>query len=147
MRRFAALAASLVALFSLTGLRGGPDAASHPARAAQTVRVTIVFQCEGTRSVSPWIARLAPGDSIEWVLDPSSDITEFEIRKKRALQGWPFASAHPARGRPGAPAFGREMRRGASGRYAYDIVTRCPGPGGSMRPAVIDPDIIIDAGT
>lgn len=122
-----------------------PVAADDAPRARKTVTVTIVFQCDGTRSVSPWQARLEQGDDIEWVLDPSSDVTEFDIQKKRLIGGWPFRSEHPALGRRGENARGREMRENQRGKkYSYDIVAQCPGPGNSMRREIIDPDIIID---
>jgi hypothetical protein len=143
MRRPTLLVALPIALLAAVG---ATLPASRPASAAsaETLTVTIVFQCEGTRSVSPWISRIKQGDQIEWVLDPSSDVTEFEIRKKRALGRWPFQSELPARGRPGTPAVGNNMRLDARGTYAYNIEAMCPGPGGSMRKAVIDPDIIVD---
>lgn len=134
--------AALVGAAALSTPPAQPSA--DPTARRATVTVTIVFQCEGTRSVSPWRVRLQQGDEIEWVLDPSSDVPSFEIRKKRALQRWPFGSPHPPRGRPGEPARGTGMRPATSGTYPYDIVAPCPGPGNSTRNAVIDPDIIID---
>lgn len=146
MRRLQQLATlSLGLALGLLALPSAPAGADDAPRVPKTVTVTIVFQCDGTRSVSPWQAHLAQGDEIEWVLDPSSDITEFEIQKKRLLGGWPFRSEHPALGRPGQSARGREMREGLSGKtFRYDIVGKCVGPGGSERKEVIDPDIIID---
>lgn len=143
LRRPVLLVALPVAVIAAVGATL-PAAHPAPTRTAETLTVTIVFQCDGTRSVSPWIARINQGDDVEWVLDPSSDVTEFEIRKKRALGRWPFQSELPARGRPGTPAAGNNMRTDARGTYAYNIEAMCPGPGGSMRKAVIDPDIIVD---
>ncbi len=134
-----------VAALALTALPSAPIAADDAPRLRKTVTVTIVFQCDGTRSVSPWQAHLDQGDDIEWVLDPASDVTEFEIQKKRLIGGWPFRSEHPALGRKGENARGREMREYQQGKkYSYDIVAQCPGPGGSTRREIIDPDIIID---
>lgn len=113
-------------------------------QAPQSVTVTIVFQCAGTRSVTPWNARVAQGGEVEWVLDPSSDVAEFEIKKKRTLQRWLFQNEASHRGRRDQPARGRQMRSGAQGRHAYNIEAQCPGPGGSTRTEVIDPDIIVD---
>lgn len=133
------------AALALAVLPSAPVGADDAPRVRKTVTVTIVFQCDGTRSVSPWQAHLDQDDEIEWVLDPSSDINEFEIQKKRLIGGWPFRSEHPARGRRGESARGREMREDQSGKtYRYDIVADCPGAGGSTRREVIDPDIIID---
>lgn len=141
LRRLSLFVALPLALVAAVGVTLPADPVPP---AADTIAVTIIFQCEGTRSVSPWNARLKQGDQIEWVLDPSSDVAEFEIRKKRALGRWPFQSELPARGRPGDPAVGNNMRMDARGTYAYNIEAMCPGPGGSMRKAVIDPDIIVD---
>lgn len=133
------------AALALTALPSAPIAADDAPRVRKTVTVTIVFQCDGTRSVSPWQAHLEQGDDIEWVLDPASDVTEFEIQKKRLIGGWPFRSEHPALGRRGENARGREMRENQQGKkYSYDIVAQCPGAGGSTRREIIDPDIIID---
>lgn len=146
MRHPLALVGLPLAALAFTGLFAPGSAAEEAAPVARraTVTVTIVFQCNGTRSVTPWRAQLRQGDDIEWVLGAGSDVPSFEIRKKRALQRWPFGSDHPARGQPGQPARGTGMRPNANGTYPYDIVAPCPGPGGSTQMAVIDPDIIID---
>lgn len=146
MRRLLlSLALPMGAALALAALPGGPLSADDTPAVRKTVTVTIVFQCDGTRSVSPWQAHLDQDDEIEWVLDPSSDVNEFEIQKKRIIGGWPFRSEHPALGKKGENARGREMRENQSGKtYRYDIVAQCPGPGGSTRREVIDPDIIID---
>jgi hypothetical protein len=144
-RRFVFALFPALAALALTALPSAPVAADDAPRVRKTVTVTIVFQCDGTRSVSPWQAHLDQGDDIEWVLDPSSDVEEFSIEKKRLIGGWPFRSEHPALGRRGESARGREMRENQSGKtYRYDIVAQCPGPGNSTRREVIDPDIIID---
>ncbi len=140
------ISAAFAALFSLV-LIGATRSTSAPGAqqgGAQTHTVTIVFQCAGTRSVSPWELRIRQGDNVDWVLDESSDVDEFEIVKKRALQRWIFDDGRPARGRRGEPARGRDMRQNARGTHAYNIEAMCPGPGGSMQKAVIDPDIIVD---
>ncbi len=144
-RRFVLAALPAFAALGLALLPSVPVAADNAPRVRKTVTVTIVFQCDGTRSVSPWQAHLEQGDDIEWVLDPSSDVDAFEIQKKRLIGGWPFRSEHPALGRKGEKARGREMRDNQQGKtYRYDIVAQCPGPGGSTRREIIDPDIIID---
>jgi hypothetical protein len=140
------LSAAFAALFSLALLgaaRGRTDPALQQG-GAQTHTVTIVFQCGGTRSVSPWQLRIRQGDNVDWVLDDASDVTEFEIVKKRTLQRWIFDDGRPSRGRRGEPARGRGMRQNARGTHAYNIEAMCPGPGNSMQKAVIDPDIIVD---
>ena len=143
LRVSATLAAcAIVGLLAI--VRSVPVAAAEQGQAARVVTVTIVFQCAGTRSVSPWEVHVDQGDEIDWVLDPSSDVTDFEIKKKRVLQRWLFQNDHPARGRRDDPARGRQMRGGSDGTHAYNIEAPCPGPGGSTRVEVIDPDIIVD---
>lgn len=140
--RISAAFAALFSLALLAATRAAP-AADESQGTASTHTVTIVFQCEGTRSVSPWNVRIKQGDDIEWVLDPASDVPEFEVVKKKALQRWIFQNgAH--RGRPGTPARGSQMRPGSRGTHSYNIEAMCPGPGNSMRKTVIDPDIIVD---
>lgn len=113
-------------------------------RSVEVHTVTIVFQCNGTRAVTPWQVRIKQGDEVRWVLDPSSDVSDFEIEKKRALQRWVFQNEDRHRGNREGPAHGRAMRERADGVHPYNIVAQCPGPGNSMQRAVIDPDIIVD---
>jgi hypothetical protein len=108
--------------------------------------VTVVFQCQGTRSASPWAVTLTSAqDSVVWVIDPASDVEEIEIEPKRnalGLRPWPFERGErmAARGRPAVQFAPRSGRR----TYRYNIVAMCPGPGNSLRRTVYDPDIIID---
>lgn len=124
---------------------GATTPVSRPAAtgAAETITITIVFQCEGTRSVSPWVARIKQGDQVEWVLDPASDVSAIEISKQRAMGRWPFQSELPAVARPGAPATGNNMRMDARGTYGYNIEAMCPGQDRS-RKAVITPEFIVE---
>lgn len=141
-RRRATLSAVLLPL--LLGATVAAPRSVARAPVADTRTITIVFQCEGTRSVSPWVSRVKQGDQVEWVLDPSSDVTEIEIHKKRAMGRWPFQSELPARGRPGAPAVGNNMRMDARGSYIYTIEAMCPGAGRSTRKAVLEPELIVE---
>jgi hypothetical protein len=144
---------ALVGLGVLTVMRpGAPREAlarsawppSAPSRSVDTV--TVLFQCQGTRSASPWAVTLtSPEDSVVWVIDPASDVEEIEIEPKRnalGLRPWPFERGErlAARGRPAVQFAPRSGRR----TYRYNIVAMCPGPGNSMRRTVYDPDIIID---
>jgi hypothetical protein len=131
---------------ALVASAGATIPAHRPALtgAAATITITIVFQCEGTRSVSPWVARIRQGDQVEWVLDPASDVSEISISKQRSMGRWPFQSELPAVGRVGAPAPGNNMRMDAVGAYGYNIEAMCPGQGRSMRKAVITPEIIVE---
>lgn len=144
-RAFAALAASGL-LIVTTAAASRPDS-SRVARqqsAAKVVTVTIVFQCSGTRSVSPWQVRVAQGDEIDWVLDPSSDVTEFEIKKKTEPQSWLFLEERPEKGRKDRAFRGRQMRAAARGTHPYNIEALCPNADGTTRTELIDPDIIVD---
>jgi hypothetical protein len=138
--------AAIAALLALA-LVGASSRTSEPAPqqgGAQNHRVTILYQCNATRTVSPWQVRIKQGDTGEWVLEDASDVTDFEIEKKRALQRWLFDTWHPARGRKGEPARGDQMRATSRGTHASNLEAMCPGPGNSMQKAVIDPDTIVD---
>lgn len=144
--RFALLIIPVALVLSVGATLPAERPATPPASlpTAETLTITIVFQCEGTRSVSPWVARIKQGDQIEWVLDPSSDVAEIEIHKQRAMGRWPFQSELPAVGRPGAPATGNNMRMDARGTYDYNIEARCPGTSNARRKAVISPEFIVE---
>jgi hypothetical protein len=133
----------VLAVVVLAGLRASPSPVPDAVRA--TVSVTVLFQCTGSRAVTPWAVRIKPGDEIDWVLDSASDVTEIEIVPKRGgpLYRWPWTGGN-ARGNRERPAQVRGMRPNARGEHRYNIYAMCPGPGGSQRREVIDPDIIID---
>lgn len=144
MRRI--IAVTLVPVFAfiaLAGLRAVPNTAPDEIRA--TVTVTVLFQCAGTRAVTPWVTRVKHGDDIDWVLDPASDVTEIDVVPKRGgpLYRWPWTGGD-MRGNRERPAQARGMRPNAKGEHRYNIYAMCPGPGNSQRREVIDPDIIID---
>lgn len=142
--RLLLLPAIAVLLFAALRAAPAPTPAGGELARAKTVTVTIVFQCNGLRSVDPWQVRAVEGDTIVWVLDTlRSDVADFSIDRKRALGRFPFQT-RPLRGGRGRPAAGRDMRPNAQGTYPYNIVSECPGPGNSMQRAIIDPDIIID---
>lgn len=111
-----------------------------------TDTVKVVFQCEGTRSVDPWVVTLtSPADTVLWVLDPSSDVDSIEIVPKRRFvtRPWPFEQGN-RKGMKGRPALQTDARGKKGDRFQYEVVATCPGPGNSTRRAVIDPDVIID---
>ncbi|MBX3133573.1 MAG: hypothetical protein KF689_09345 [Gemmatimonadaceae bacterium] len=144
MRRFAvAILLPVLVIVALAGLRPVPRQAPDALRA--TVTVTVLFQCAGTRSVTPWVTRVKHGDDIDWALDPASDVSEIDIVPKRGgpLYRWPWTGGN-MRGNRERPAQARGMRPNARGEHRYNIYAMCPGPGGSQRREVIDPDIIID---
>lgn len=112
-----------------------PDAARP---AANTVTITVSFDCDGKRSVDPWEAHAKPGDDIEWVLDDDSDADRLRIKPKKA-QGWPLAGGGGPEASKGNRGRGKIKGDAARGRSSYDIEARC---GNEWRR--IDPDIIID---
>ena len=134
------------AAFTRPASRVSLDAVVSSVR-VKTDTVNVVFQCEGTRSVDPWVVTLtSPSDSVIWVLDPSSDVDSIEIVPKRRmvlLRPWPFEQGN-RRGMKGRPAVQTDARGNKGDRYQYEVTAMCPGPGNSWRKAVIDPDVIID---
>lgn len=144
-RVFAALAGSALLIVATTAAsRADAVGVAQQQPAAKVVTVTIVFQCAGTRSVSPWQARVAQGDEIDWVLDPTSDVTEFEIKKKTEPQSWLFLEERPEKGRKDRAFRGRQMRAAARGTHPYNIEAQCTNADGTTRTELIDPDIIVD---
>ncbi len=109
-----------------------------------TVLVTVLFMCEGARSVDPWEVHVKSGQDLDWVLDPKSDATDFRIRRKRSARSWPFEGSAPYGGRKGTPAKAKGRQNASKGRYSYDIEASCPAANGKVEWKRIDPDIIID---
>jgi hypothetical protein len=107
-------------------------------------RVTILFMCNGARSVSPWKAHIKSGSDLNWVLDARSDVTDFRIKRKKVGDKWPFDGTGSIDGKKGTPARGRGKAGTAKGTYPYDIEAHCRAPGGGMQWEKIDPDIIVD---
>jgi hypothetical protein len=106
--------------------------------------VTILFVCNGERSVKPWEAHMKSGDDMTWVLDPRSDVTDFRIKRKKTDDKWPFDGTGSLDGKKGTPAKGKGKAGTAKGTYHYDIEAHCRIPGGGMEWKRIDPDIIVD---
>jgi hypothetical protein len=133
-----AVASLVAASAAAAGLAAPPGAPSPgPNAGRDEVTITVLFMCEGRRSVDPWEAHADPGDDIDWVLDPASDAERIRIRPKRA-EGWPLGGGNPEGGK-GARARGKVKGDAAKGRSSYDIEARC---GNEWKR--IDPDIIID---
>lgn len=127
--------------------RPGPRTGSPaPAAARQDdpLRVTILFMCNGARSVDPWEAHIRSGRDVEWTLDPASDVTDFRIRRKKAADPWPFEGSASHDGKKDKAARGKGKARTPKGRYAYDIEAACRTSGGATEWKKIDPDIIVD---
>jgi hypothetical protein len=110
------------------------------------VDVTITCTGEGIQAfITPYTARLQPGDGIDWRLVASPNVQEISIDRKPG-RDWPYASSPPYRGQSGNPAKGRNMKSTARGTYPYSISGICQPPGGSPRSVIIDPDMIIIRG-
>ena len=142
MRRV--LFASLVAGFALVVAAACGRQPDPPPATASTHTVTVLFQCERTRLVSPWVVRVRPGDNIEWVLDTLSDVDAFEVSRKHWWDGWPFAGGSKHPGSKGAPAAARNARGKLNKPYHYKISAQCPDGSGGTKETEIDPDIILD---
>ena len=139
------VASSIAAVSAIVAGASSPDRFTGSAAAQDApLRVTILFMCNGARSVDPWEARIRSGRDVEWVLDQRSDATDFRIKRKKADDPWPFDGAAAHAGRKGAPARGKGKPRTPRGRYSYDIEAACRAPNGGTEWKKIDPDIIVD---
>ena len=142
------VASSIAAIATIAAGAAGPGTLARLATTSApqdtAPRVTILFMCNGTRSVSPWEAHIKSGGDLSWVLDPRSDVTDFRIKRKRAADRWPFDGTGSIDGKKGTPARGRGKAGTAKGTYPYDIEAQCRVPGGGMVWKKIDPDIIVD---
>jgi hypothetical protein len=136
---------ALAAIASFPLLASAPRSPATPAFA--TTRITVDARCAGPNntqvSVAPWNARIAQGDSVEWVVNAAANTEEITITAKRA-NAWPFTAATPYRGSKAAPARGAGMRNNARGRYSYNIQLVCQSGATPPDTVLIDPDIIVD---
>jgi hypothetical protein len=122
--------------------RARPAAEAPPRPRTDTVRVTFVCKdFPDSSRVSPDPIRIAPRDTVAWVLDPRSDVTSFAVEAKDTAD-WPYADGPRHAGRRDRPAKARRMkptvRPDSTRRYRYNVTATC---GGTRR--VIDPDMII----
>lgn len=142
------VASFIVAASAIVGGAAGPGTVllSSVKFAPQdtAVPVTILFMCDGARSVDPWEVRVRSGRDIVWSLDAASDVEDFRVKRKNTNRPWPFLGTGTIDGRKDAPARGRGRPGTAKGTYAYDIEARCRVPGGGTEWKKIDPDIIVD---
>jgi hypothetical protein len=130
---------SLAALGAYTQV-GGPG---QQQRVPHTVTVNVTCPAPGGNqrdAVTPWEAQLQVGDTLEWNLAEPVLSDTLDISLKQAGRRWPFANQARARGR--RRARGHQARD--RGRYDYNILLRCPAPGGRSRLITIDPDFIIN---
>jgi hypothetical protein len=156
--RLAGVPAALLAAGLLVAARGTPApsgagarvrpapaaraAAAKPRPRTDTVRVTFICKDFPQGSgVSPDPVRIAPRDTVAWVLDPRSDVTSFSIEAKDNAD-WPYADGPRHAGRRDRAAKARRMKPtvqpDSARRYRYNVTATCGG-----RQRVIDPDLII----
>jgi hypothetical protein len=133
---------AVIAIIALAGFR------AYSAEPEATVQVKVDLKCTPTGvtyTIDPWNVTIHQGDEVEWVLDPTANTDDLEIRPKRA-ERWPFATRNFRGGRnSNNRPHGRGMRPGQRGtRHAYNVLMVCKGPVSRPDTVVIDPEIIID---
>ena len=120
---------------------------------AGSVEVSVRVDCLAGRgvafSLTPWAARMNPGDSLSWVLDPQSNAESMEIQLVKGNNAWPFARKPPYRTTKGRPVGARGLdnnQRGSRYKYAVQaICVRSTAPYDTDT-VLVDPDIIIIRG-
>lgn len=144
MRRSFLLGFTIIAL-ALLG--GGVDSGNARALQGHTHPVKVKIVCDSTSgvvtiTVDPWVITLDQrGDEqVEWQLTDDSTPSTIDIKRKLGL---PFRSlkARGRKERAGQPpdrARGSQMRRNATGYYAYGIEAQCT-LDGTSRTILIDP--------
>jgi hypothetical protein len=129
-------------------------AASDPPpvrRAAQTIDVAVRVDCLAGRGVSfsliPWSVTVSQGDSINWILDPQSNVDSMEVVGTKG-KGWPFTRKPPykvAKNKPNG-AKDHDLRE-KPGKYKYAVQAVCVRvPSMAADTVLIDPDMIIVRG-
>ena len=97
-------------------------------------------------SITPWAAKLAPGDTIAWVLNEDAGVPDITITSKQP--GWPFTAGPPYKGNATLPAKAKGMKSSvkAGDKYSYNITAGCIRADGTTSKIIVDPDIIIIPG-
>ena len=97
-------------------------------------------------SITPWAAKLAPGDTIAWVLNQDAGVSEITITSKQT--GWPFTAAPPYKGNAATAAKAKGMKSSvkAGDKYSYNVTAGCVRADGTTSKIIVDPDIIIIPG-
>ena len=148
MRASFLLLGGVVAVVGSTALYAS-DPPAPPA--AQTVTVNVRIDCLAGNGVSfsllPWSITVAPGDSVNWMLDPGSNVDSMEVQEVKG-KGWPFKKKTPYKARKGGRGVGaRELDSNEkAGKYKYNVQAICIRAPGSADTVLIDPDMIIVRG-
>jgi hypothetical protein len=112
------------------------------------VNVNVRVDCLAGRGVSfsliPWVIEVQPGDSINWLLDPTSNVTDMDVINKMPGNQWPFQRKPPYRSTKQNAAGARARDNAQSGRrYKYAVSAICPRNAAEADTVIIDPDMII----
>lgn len=113
----------------------------------QTVNVDVRVDCLAGRGVSfsltPWSVSLKPGDSINWRLDASANVTDMQILAK-AGKPWPFKRKTPYKSSKGKPTGAQALDPAQTGKkYQYAVTAVCVRDSATSDTVIIDPDMII----
>ncbi len=113
----------------------------------RTVNVDVRIDCLAGRGVSfsltPWAIEVQRGDSINWRLDASANVSEMEVIAKRGGP-WPFRRKPPYRSTKARPAGAQSLDQGQNGRrYQYAVSAICVRDSVTADTVIIDPDMII----
>jgi hypothetical protein len=93
-------------------------------------------------SLSPWRVDMPKNGSIKWVLGKYHKVNQAEIKPADPAK-WPFQDSSFTT-KPGAPADGRNLKKGQPGGvYKYTVSTICDRGAGVKDTVIIDPDMII----
>ena len=148
MRASVLLLGGVVAVVGSTALYAS-DPPAPPA--AQTVAVNVRIDCLAGGGVSfslvPWSIKLAPGDSVNWMLEPASNVDSMEVQEVKG-KGWPFKKKTPYKTKKGGSGVGaRDLEATAkAGKYKYNVQAVCIRSPGLADTVLIDPDMIIVRG-
>ena len=97
--------------------------------AAGTVAVNVQVTCPDNAvqvSISPYIVSVPEDAELQWILEKSPDVTEFEIDTKQGRPDWPFKDRPPYRGNAKNPPKVRGINNGQVGKkYSYNITATC----------------------
>jgi len=112
-----------------------------------TVDVDVRIDCLAGRGVSfslvPWSITVKPGDSINWKLDPGSNVTEMQVVAKQG-RPWPYGRKPPYNVTRTRPAGARALDPSQRGRrYQYAVTAVCVRDAATSDTVIIDPDLII----
>ncbi len=143
MRAKVVLACGAAVLAAVVATKDSLDAQG----AFRTVNVDVRIDCLAGRGVSfsltPWAIEVLQGDSINWRLDGSANVSEMQVIAKRNGQ-WPFRRKPPYRSTKARPAGAQALDAAQNGRkYQYAVSAICTRDSVTADTVIIDPDMII----